>query len=121
MRRHPQELTDDQREHLRRVRLMASEVMLAHGLDEDWYFAFNQNRRRVGLCKWHPGLRMGRIELSIPDVQGHDLSHVRSVLLHEAAHGIVGPGRGHDDVFWAKCLEIGGNPEPCAVNVKGML
>jgi len=102
-------LTEEQEAHVRKVRLLASQLMVAHGLAEDWYFSFNSNRRRIGICRYHTGLKTGRIELSIHFVVLNDLPTVRDVLLHEIAHGLT-PGHGHDRVFKRKCLEIGGDP-----------
>jgi len=40
---------------------------------------------------------------------------VRDTLLHEIAHALVGTAHGHDEVWKAKCLEIG------AINLRGVV
>lgn len=36
---------------------------------------------------------------------------VKNTVLHEIAHALVGPGRGHDYIWHARFLSIGGNGE----------
>lgn len=38
---------------------------------------------------------------------------VNDLILHEIAHALVGGDHGHDEVWKAKCVEIGARPERC--------
>lgn len=49
-----------------------------------------------------------RIELSGPLVDLNDEARVLRTILHEIAHALT-EGHGHDDVWRAKCLAIGGD------------
>jgi|SRR5579863_394357 len=108
-------LTPEERERLAPIRRMATELIVKHLGDDDtdWYFAWNNDRRRIGVCKVHEEMQVGRIELSkhYALMNGHDA--VRATLLHEIGHAIAGIRHGHDDVFRAACLAIGGDPSPC--------
>jgi predicted SprT family Zn-dependent metalloprotease len=52
--------------------------------------------------------RPGRIELSKHYVLRNPEHEVLDTILHEIAHALVGPGHGHDEVWKAKCVEVGG-------------
>ncbi|HVL11261.1 MAG TPA: SprT-like domain-containing protein [Gemmata sp.] len=97
---------------LARTRELAVALMAAHGLTA-WEFGFNGNLRRAGVCRYPTRTRPGRIELSRHFVRRNPDAEVRDTILHEIAHALVGPGRGHDAVWRAKCLEIGARPERC--------
>ena len=94
------------------IRALARTLLDAHGLVA-WEFGFNGNLRRAGVCRYPTRARPGRIELSRHFVRRNPDAEVRDTILHEIAHALVGPGRGHDDVWKAKCLEIGARPERC--------
>ncbi len=101
-------------------RELALGLMRQHGLGS-WEFAFDARKRRCGAC-YHAILcpvskritRKGRITLSLYFVELNPLDVVRKTLLHEIAHALVGPGRGHGATWRAKCVEIGGAPDRCA-------
>jgi len=107
-------LTAEERERLNPIRGMATELICQHlgDQDTDWYFAWNDDRRRIGICKFHAELQVGRIELSRHYALMNSIESVRATLLHEIAHGLQ-PGQGHNDIFTAACLAIGGDPSPC--------
>ena len=86
--------------------------MAQHGLTE-WQFAFNTNKRRAGVCRYPARGRPGRIELSRHYVLRNPTDEVRDTILHEIAHALVGHGHGHDEVWRAKCVEVGARPERC--------
>ncbi len=92
---------------------MAFWLMLEHGLDpgskKGWSLGFNASRKSCGRCI---EARM-RIELSTYYVEHNSLELVRDTILHEIAHALVGANHGHDEVWKAKCLEIGAVPNPC--------
>lgn len=95
----------------------AVRCMTQHGLQR-WKFAFNRNKRQLGVCKSPGPGRPGVIELSVHFVLNNSDADVLDAILHEIAHALVGPQHGHD-VFWrSKCLEIGARPERTAHGVK---
>lgn len=91
------------------VNIMALVLLEYHGLPE-WGFGFNYNLRRAGVCFFPLLGQPGRIELSIHYVTRNSFQHVRDTLLHEIAHALVGVGHGHDEIWKAKCREIGAKP-----------
>lgn len=52
-----------------------------------------------------------RIELSRKLVELNDVERVTRTILHEVAHALT-EGHGHDNVWKAKCIEIGGDGIP---------
>lgn len=52
------------------------------------------------------------VELSIPLVECNDEARVLKTILHEIAHALT-EGHGHDRVWQAKLLEIGGDGKRC--------
>lgn len=99
-------------ERATRIRAEARALLDAHGLSA-WEFGFNANVRRAGVCFFPHGGEPGRIELSIHFASANSDDEVHDTLLHELAHALVGPGHGHDDVWKAKCRQIGAKPEAC--------
>ncbi len=94
------------------AKALASQLMAQHGLT-GWQFAFNTNKRRAGVCRYPMKSRPGRIELSRHYVLRNPADEVRDTILHEIAHALVGPRHGHDEVWKAKCVEVGARPERC--------
>ncbi len=88
------------------VQQLARELLAAHGL-YDWTFVFNRRKRAMGYCY----SCTKTIELSIYFVERNSDEVILDTLLHEIAHGLVGTDHGHDEVWKAKCLEIGAKPE----------
>jgi predicted SprT family Zn-dependent metalloprotease len=99
-------------ERARAARNLALSLMARHGL-RGWEFGFNRRKRQLGICyDPHRGLP-GRIELSIYFVEKNPDEEIRDTILHEIAHALVGTHHGHDEVWQAKCLEIGATPKRC--------
>jgi predicted SprT family Zn-dependent metalloprotease len=91
-----------------RVRQLAQELLLRHGL-ADWTFAFNRRKRSLGFCRY----ATRTIELSIYLVEHNGADEILDTLLHEIAHALVGPGHGHGPAWKRKCREIGARPVRC--------
>lgn len=89
---------------------LAVELMDKHGLlDKGWSFNFDDTKRRFGVCRY----RSKTIGLSLPLTLANQEAEVRDTILHEIAHALVGPGNGHNEVWKAKCREIGCRDQRC--------
>ena len=89
---------------------LAIELMSEHGLlDNGWSFEYDTAKTRFGVCKY--GSKV--IGLSEPLTEVNNEVEVRDTILHEIAHALVGTGHGHNEVWKAKCREIGAKPERC--------
>ncbi len=86
----------------------AQALLTHHGLT-GWTFAWNRRKTAMGLCRYQDR----RIELSAYFVARNPVAEIHDTLLHEIAHALVGEGHGHDEVWQAKCLEIGAVPRRC--------
>lgn len=87
---------------------MATALMVQHGL-ADWRLVLDGARTRAGVCR--PGRR--EIGLSRVLTALHTPEQVRDTVLHEIAHALVGVDHGHDAVWRAKAVEIGGTGTRC--------
>lgn len=87
------------------VRKLAEDLMEKHGLlkSEGWKFDFSKTYRSLGRCS------SKRKEIHISEKWLSVLSYedVYETLVHEIAHGIVGTDQGHNEVWKAKCRELG--------------
>jgi hypothetical protein len=88
------------------TRNLAHALMRQHGLGPEWTFRFDPRWSGNSCCH-----EKKLITLSEPITLRSDLSDVSLILLHEIAHALVGPGHGHDGVWKAKDLSIGGRGE----------
>lgn len=88
-------------EILRRARALLD----LHGL-HDWELRLDHARRRAGCCYYQ------RQEISLSQVLLPEYSPeaVDEVILHEIAHALVGPGRGHDGQWRRTAARIGATP-----------
>lgn len=85
-------------------------LMKIHGLwDQGWRFGWMNAKKINGMCY---GARK-QIKLSTVFVDGNGEDRVGLTMLHEIAHALVGVVHGHDHVWQAKCLEIGGDGKRC--------
>lgn len=90
---------------------MATDLMEKHGLyARGWRFEFDRARRRHGLCNY----RDKTISLSRAITEAAPESEVRDTVLHEIAHALVGPGKGHGPIWRAMARAIGARGERCA-------
>jgi predicted SprT family Zn-dependent metalloprotease len=65
-----------------------------------------------GRYRWNTLYNTKKVELSSQLVAINDEEVVKRVILHEIAHALT-EGHGHDSVWQAKCLEIGGDGKRC--------
>ena len=94
-----------------KAKMLALELLNEHGLmDKNWYFEFDNAKRRFGCCSY----RKKRISLSKPLTLLREESFVRNTILHEIAHALVGGKNGHNHIWKAKAIEIGCNGERCS-------
>jgi hypothetical protein len=95
---------------LSQVRTLAMDLMRQHKLTDDyWRFGFNDNRSRLGVCKYADR----KIELSTYHAISGNWKEIKNTILHEIAHALVGAGHGHGPVWRNKALQIGCNGERC--------
>ncbi|MDM8083739.1 SprT-like domain-containing protein [Cellulomonas cellasea] len=87
---------------------MARGLMAEHGLKR-WTLVLDRAKTRAGVC------RAGRREIGLSRelTALHSVEQVRDTVLHEIAHALVGPGHGHDAVWRATAVRIGGSGERC--------
>jgi len=71
-----------------------------------WTFAFNRQRRTLGLCRY----RERRIELSRHHALQGDLAAAETTLIHEIAHALVGPRTAHGPRWKAQMRVLGAEP-----------
>lgn len=88
--------------------VLARQTMNNHGLGH-WIFAFDRAKRRAGLCN----SRHRTISLSENYVSRNDKEEILDTILHEIAHALVGPGKGHNNEWKAMCIKIGAKPIRC--------
>jgi predicted SprT family Zn-dependent metalloprotease len=86
----------------------ATALIHEHGLD-GWRFAWNRRKTCMGLCRYE----CQTIELSSFFVARNPIPEIHDTILHEIAHALVGPGHGHDEIWEAKCREVGAVPRRC--------
>lgn len=71
-----------------------------------WCFAFNRQRRTLGLCRY----RERRIELSRHHAARGSLADAETTLIHEIAHALAGPNTGHGPSWKAQMRALGAEP-----------
>jgi hypothetical protein len=95
---------------LKDVKTLTEHKMWEHGLiQKGWKFEFGRGKFQFGLCSH--GKRIIRISRHLSLI--NDRERVLLTVLHEIAHALVGSGHGHDKVWKAKCIEIGGDGNRC--------
>lgn len=87
---------------LHRVRDWADALIRTH-LDESWSFAFDNAKRRAGLCDYS----RKRISVSRYLAARHDDDMNHQTLLHEVAHALAGPTAGHGPAWKRIARDLG--------------
>lgn len=86
----------------------ARKIMAEHGLiDQGWVFELN-NRLSSALGRCTYGKRL--IELSTDHAKRDSYENILDTLMHEIAHALVGPGKGHEKEWQAMALKLGARP-----------
>ncbi|MEI7632519.1 MAG: SprT-like domain-containing protein [bacterium] len=75
------------------ARELARNEMDKNGLN-DWHFAFDKSVSRFGVCNYNTKT----IKLSLHLTFLNDADRVKSTILHEIAHALVGSEQGHNKV-----------------------
>lgn len=80
-----------------------------HGLEE-WTIQLDKRAStRAGVCRY----RSKTLGLSKWFIEQAPVAEIRNVILHEIAHALVGPGKGHGPIWKAKAREIGCTGDRC--------
>ncbi len=87
---------------LQRVRVWA-EALIALHLDDSWSFAFDNAKRRAGLCDY--GRRRISVSRYLAARYDDDTNH--QTLLHEVAHAVAGAEAGHGPVWKRTARQLG--------------
>lgn len=87
------------------IYLLARELMEKHGVWGKYMFQFDNAKRRFGCCHYDRNMITMSRELS--KINNEDT--IRTVLLHEIAHAMIGSGHGHDLLWKRTCINIGGD------------
>lgn len=97
--------------NITRARQILREELDKHEL---YHVEAKMNGRLTSVFGRYRYSRLGHksIELSTKLVQINDVERVRLTILHEVAHALT-EGHGHDNVWKAKLLEIGGDGKRC--------
>jgi len=97
---------------------MSDELLKKHNLyQKGWRTCFSKSETMLGAC-YHDEKR---IQLSLLHLNSCSDIQLQETLLHEIAHALVGPGKGHGHEWRNKAIEIGlKDPVPCGrMNIDG--
>ena len=82
---------------------MWADALIVMHLDPSWSFAFDNAKRRAGLCNY----TTKRISVSRYLAGRYEDDEIHQILLHEVAHAMAGPKAGHGPRWKAIGKEIG--------------
>lgn len=88
-----------------KAELTAKAKMREHGLD-GWAFGWQRAVNALGTCNY----RKQTIFLSRSYVELNPEELVMDTIMHEIAHALVGPGKGHGPVWKAMARKLGAKP-----------
>jgi len=83
----------------------------------EWKFTWNDAKTTIGHCTHNDKT----ITLSETFTKHRTPGETLDTILHEIAHALVGPGKGHGDVWKAKAVEIGAKPTSCSTEEETQL
>lgn len=94
---------------------MCDKKLQEYGLyQKGWRTVFTKSEQYIGRC-WQDAKR---IELSLIHLNSRSEADLFDTILHEIAHALVGPDKGHGEEWKSKCIEIGlSNPTQCGLGV----
>ena len=78
--------------------------------NKGWTFGFNNNKRRLGVCKY----RYMQILLSRTYVIHNDEYEVKDTIRHKIAHALAGVGVGHKRLWKLWAMKVGCNNRAAA-------
>ena len=78
-----------------------------------WTATYNNRKRAFGVCNY----TKKQIELSSLLVPAMSDEAIKDTIIHEIAHALC-PRHNHDNVWKAKCIELGGDGQRCGGSSK---
>lgn len=84
---------------------LAIMTMEKHGLN-DWLFDWSRAKTFLGLCSYNKQT----IYLSKPLTEVNTVETMTDTIMHEIAHALVGPGKGHGPEWKAMAVALGADP-----------
>jgi predicted SprT family Zn-dependent metalloprotease len=113
---------------LKKAELLAKELIRKHLQSRgSWQFKFDRAKRRFGSCRFNPrrviyGLAVkypgGVISLSRSLTELNSETEVKDTILHEIAHALCGPGKGHSQAWKKTARMIGCRGTRCYDSTK---
>ena len=92
------------------IREMAERLLIGKGLYRDgWRFEFDNAVRRFGCCKYRQKCITMSRKLAVIATD----DDIRNNVLHEIAHALAGPGKGHGPEWKRIAVEIGCTGDRC--------
>jgi SNF2 family DNA or RNA helicase/predicted SprT family Zn-dependent metalloprotease len=94
---------------------LCDDYLREHNLfNKGWRTVFTKSNNYIGRC-YHDAKR---IELSLIHLNVRSEAELRETILHEIAHALIGPNKGHNSEWKNKAIEIGlSNPQPCGQHI----